>query len=191
VLSVGRVRELVDLLESYVEARVERCVSKGYALLYGDWRCVVGLLVESGVVEGLPPAVPAPDPITASALLLELGCGGGDCVVVTPAPLVVAVRMGSSVYDSIIRALSELTGCKKWKLGFKQLAVSREGDTCVALHLQPEEEPAEPEARKLAKVLVAGLRWIVKNMVEGGACPSERKCLERALEYLRTAKGCK
>ena len=40
----GGVRGLVELIQSYVEARVERCISRGYALLYGDWVCVVSLL---------------------------------------------------------------------------------------------------------------------------------------------------
>jgi hypothetical protein len=192
---VGRgdgVRELVELVQSYVEARAERCISSGYALLYGDWYCIVYLLVESGVIEGLPPVIPAPDPITASAFLLKTGLGEseGDYVVVSPAPLVVAVRMGSPTYDSIVRTASKLIGLGEEER-FDYLVAGRDGDRCYTWLIRRARVPAERVAREIAKMVVGELRRIVKDMVRDGECWSERECFEDVLEYLKTARGCK
>jgi len=186
----GGVRGLVELIQSYVEARVERCISRGYALLYGDWRCVAYLLAESGVAGVDPWALLEPSPLSAIPGLA--GLAGGDCVIVVPAPaIVVAVRMGSPSYDGVVRALSRLTGYRGEEARFEYLAVGREGDGCYTWHFRRAEGvPGERMAREIAEFIVGELRRNAREMARYGMCRSERACLERTLAYLKTARGC-
>jgi hypothetical protein len=185
----GGVRGLVGLVESYVEARVERCVSGNYALLLGDWACIASLLVESEIVEKPPHVVLAPDPFAASDLLLKPKVSGGDFVIVTPAPLLVAVRMGSLAYDNLVRTLSRILCCEGEE-GFELLMAGRRGGECHVETFTLRREPAWLTARELAKIIVEGMVGAVRRMVKRGKCWSERECLESALSYLKTARGC-
>jgi hypothetical protein len=185
----GGVRGLVELVESYVEARVERCVSGNYALLLGDGACIVHLLVESEIVEKPPHVVLAPDPFVASDLLLKPKVSGSDFVIVTPAPLLVAVRMGSPAYDNLVRTLSKILCCEG-EGGFEFLMVGRRGNECHVETFTLRREPAWLTARELAKIIVEGMVGVVRRMVRRGKCWNERECLESALSYLKTARGC-
>jgi hypothetical protein len=185
----GGVGELAELVQSYVEARVERCVSRKYALLYGDWVCIASLLAESGVTEVVPQAILEPDPVIAILDLVRLM--GDDYVIVAPAPaVVVAVRMGSPSYDSIVKTLSRFTGYRE-EARFEYLAVGREGVGCYTWHFwRAEGVSGERVARELAKFIVGELRRAVREMVRYGMCRSERACLEKILAYLQTAREC-
>ncbi len=185
----GGVRELVELIQSYVEARVEGCVSGNYALLHGDWACIVHLLVESGVVEEIPHTVLAPDPFTASDLFLRPKVGEGDFVVVTPAPLLVAVRMDSPAYGNLVKTLSRILCCREEER-FEFLMVARRGNECHVEMFLLRREPAWLTAREISKLIVEDMVGMVRRMVRRGKCRSERECLESALSYLRTARGC-
>jgi hypothetical protein len=185
----GGVRELVELIQSYVEARVEKCVSGNYALLRGDWACIVHLLVESGIVEKIPHAVLAPDPFTASDLFLRPKVNESDFVIVTPAPLLVAVRMGSPAYNSLVRTLSRILCCEGEER-FEFLMVGRRRNECHVEMFMLRREPAWYTARELAKAVVEDMVGMVRSMVRMRMCRSERECLESALSYLKTARGC-
>jgi len=105
--------------------------------------------------------------------------------------VVVAVKMGSPVYDSIAETLSKFTGYRE-EGRFEYLAVGREGDT--VLHMaSPVREGVlvERVAREIAKTVVKDLRRIVRGLTEDGTCWSERECFEDVLEYLKTARGCR
>ncbi len=186
----GGVGELAELVQSYVEARVERCVSRKYALLYGDWICIANLLAESGVTEVVPQAILEPNPLIAILDLVRFM--GDDYVIVAPAPaVVVAVRMGSPSYDSIVKTLSRLTGYREEEARFEYLAVGREGVGCYTWHFwRAEGVSDERVARELAKFIVGELRGAVREMVRYGMCQSERACLEKMLAYLQTAREC-
>ncbi len=186
----GGVRGLVELIQSYVEARVGRCISRGYALLYGDWRCIMYLLAESGVTEVDPRAFLEPSPLFAIPDLA--GLTGGDCVIVVPAPtIVVAVRMGSPSYDSVVKALSRLTGYRGEEARFEYLAVGREGAGCYTWHFwRAEGVPGERMAREIAEFIVGEMRRNAREMARYGMCRSERACLEKTLAYLQTAREC-
>jgi hypothetical protein len=185
----GGVRGFAGLLESYVEARVERCVSRNYALLLGDWACIASLLVESGVVEEIPPVVLAPDPFTASDLFLKPKVGEGDFAVVTSAPLLVAIRMGSPAYDDLVRTVSRILCCEGEER-FEFLMVGRRGAECHVEMFLLRREPAWYTARELAKVVVKDMVGAVRRMARYGMCRSERECFESAIAYLKTARGC-
>jgi hypothetical protein len=186
----GGVGELAELVQSYVEARVERCVSRKYALLYGDWICIANLLAESGVTEVDPLAILEPDLLIAALDLVRLM--GDDYVIVAPAPAtVVAVRMGSPSYDSIVKTLSRLTGYREEETRFEYLAVGREGFRCYTWHFwRAEGVSDERMAREIAKFIVGELRKAVREMVRYGMCRNERACLEKILAYLQTAREC-
>jgi hypothetical protein len=186
----GGVGELAELVQSYVEARVERCVSRKYALLYGDWICIANLLAESGVAEVDPRAILEPNPLIAITDLVRFM--GDDYVIVAPAPAaVVAVRMGSPSYDSIVKTLSRFTGYREEDARFGYLAVGREGVGCYAWHFwRAEGVSGERVARGIAKFIVRGLRRNVREMARYGMCRSERACLEKMLAYLQTAREC-
>jgi len=186
----GRVRELVELIHSYVEARVERCVSRRYALIYGDWVCVAGVLAESGVAEVDPQAILEPNPVIAIADLARFM--GDDYVIVAPAPaVVVAVRMGGPSYGNIVKTLSRLAGRREEEAGFEHLAVGREGAGCYTLRFRRAEGvPGEHAARELARFVVGGLGRAVREMARRGMCRGERACLEKMLAYLQIAREC-
>jgi hypothetical protein len=186
----GGVGELAELIQSYVEARVERCISRGYALLYGDWVCVASLLAESGVTEVDPWAILEPNPLIAILDLVRFM--GDDYVIVVPAPaVVVAVRMDSPSYDSIVKTLSRHTGYRGEKARFEYLAVGREGDGCYTWHFwRAKGVSSERMAREIAEFIVGELRGVVREMARYGMCRSERACLEKTLAYLQTAREC-
>jgi hypothetical protein len=185
----GGVRELVDLLGSYVEARVEKCVSRNYALIYGDWMCIVHLLVESEIIEKPPHTVLAPDQFRASDLFLKSKIGERDFVVVTPAPLLVAIRMNSLAHNNIVKTVSRLLCCVEEER-FEFLMVGRRGNECHVEMFMLRREPAWLTARELSKVIVEDMVGVVRKMVKRGECWDERSCFESALSYLKTARGC-
>jgi hypothetical protein len=192
VLFMGRgggVRELVDLLESYVEARVEKCVSGNYALLLGDWMCIVQLLVDSGVVREPSPLALALDPFKASDLLLKHNANPEDFVVVTPAPLLVAIRMDSHAYDNLVKILSRMLCCGEGGR-FEFLIVGRDGYECYFELLMLRREPAWFTARGISKVIVEDMVGIAREMARWGVCRSEKECLESTLAHLKALRGC-
>jgi hypothetical protein len=181
----GELGELVDLLESYVEARVEECASKEYVIVCGDGVCVASLLAK---------LVPV----------------GGDCILITPFTVIaglththkpafvgvmpglatMAVRKGGLVYARLVDFLS-----RTYREGLREVdlaVLERSGRDCyvATAGVKSEDLNAEEVARVVSKAVVESIVKASEWAAEANLCPGKRECLERWLERVKALRRC-
>jgi hypothetical protein len=181
----GELGELVDLLESYVEARVEECASKDYVVVYGDGVCVAVLLTK------LRPA--GDDCILITPLTVIAGLTRSHepaFVGVTPDIQAIAVRKGSLVHarlaDLLTRAYHE--GLREADL----LAIGRREREChvVIAGAKRGDFNAEETARAISELIVESMVKASEWATEANLCSNKRECLERWLERVKALRRC-
>jgi hypothetical protein len=154
----GAVDEFIELLAYGVEADVERCLRRGYALIIGD-DCVLSALRMSGV--------------------------GEDEVSFLSYPGVAVVRKGSPQYARIAGYVSGVTGGRSQ--GFDMVFAWGEGIWCsyeaYSVAKGAEGEIARDLARPLVGITVRDIAGKVEELMREGVCRGEAECLEYMLEH--------
>jgi hypothetical protein len=177
--------ELVDLLESYVEARVEECASKEYAIVCGDGVCVASLLAK---------LVPAGDDcvlITPLTVIAGLARSHEPAFVgVTPDIQAMAVRKGGLAHARLADFLSWMY---REELREADLVVlRRSGRECyvAAAGVKREDLDAGEVAKTLSKAIVESMVKASEWMAEAKLCSDKRECLERLLKRVKALRRC-
>jgi hypothetical protein len=156
--AAGAVDEFIELLAYGVEADVERCLRRGYALIIGD-DCVLSALRMSGVSE--------------------------DEVAFLSYPGVAVVRKGSPQYARIAGYVGEVTGRRSPDLDIV-LAWS-EGIWCsyetYRVAKGAEREIARELARPLVGIAIRDIVGKVEELMEDGVCRGESECIKYMVEH--------
>jgi hypothetical protein len=186
VLFVGRgggVGELAELVQSYVEARVERCVSKGYTIVYGDGVCILSLLAR------LKPNGDDCILITPLTVVADLAPSSKPAFVgAMPGIQVIAVRKGSTLYDELANFISGL--CCGGSEELDIVVLGRSGRECYVETAGVWRGAAEEIARAISKVAVESMVKASEWLKDVGLYPDRRGYLERLLERVKALRSC-
>jgi len=181
----GELGELVDLLESYVEARVEECASKKYVIVCGDGVCVASLLAK------LEPVGDDCILITPFTVIAGLTRSHKPAFVgVTPGITAMAVRKGGSAYARLVGFLS-----RTYREGLREVdlvVLERSGRECyvAAAGVKSEDLDAEAVAKTVSKAVAESMVKASEWAAEAKLCPGKRECLERWLERVKALRRC-
>jgi hypothetical protein len=158
------VDEFIELLTYEVEADIERCLKRGYALIIGD-DCVLSTLKLSGVSE--------------------------DEVSFLSYPGVAVVRKGSLQYARIARYVGEVTGGRSQVTDI--ILAWSEGIWCsyetYGVVKGAEREIARDLAKPLVGVAVRDIVDIVEELMEDGVCRGENECVKYMLEHSKVDRN--
>jgi hypothetical protein len=181
----GELGELVDLLESYVEARVEGCASKEYAIVYGDGVCVISLLNKLRPIDDDCILI---TPLTVIASLTH----SSEPVFVGTMPRVqaMAVRKGGSVYARLVDLLARTYNERLKEVDLLVIGRSERECYVVAAGVKRENFNAEEVARIISKVVVESIVEASGWATEANLCSDKRECLERWLERVKALRRC-
>jgi hypothetical protein len=156
--AVRAVDELIELLARGVEADVERCLRRGYALIIGD-DCVLSALKLSGV--------------------------GEDEVSFLSYPGVAVVKKGSPQYARIAGYVGGVAGGRS--RDFDIVFAWGEGAWCsyetYGVAEGAEGEIARELARPLVGITIRDIADKVGELMEDGVCRGEAECLKYMLEH--------
>jgi hypothetical protein len=181
----GGLGELVDLLEAYVEARIEGCASREYTIVYGDGVCIVVLLTR------LKPADDDFFIITPLTLIVGLDRSSKLALAgVVPDVQAIAVRKGSSMHAELADLLA-----RTYHEGLREadvLVVERREEECyvAVAGVKREDFNAEEAARAISKAVVKSLVKASEWAAEAKLCSGKGECLKLLLEQVKALTGC-
>jgi hypothetical protein len=179
------VRELVDLLESYIEARIEGCASKEYVIVYGDGVCILSLLTELKSNDD--------DCILITPLTAVIGLTRSSksaSVGAMPDIQVIAVRKGSLMYTRLVDLIS-----RTYHEGLKEVdmvVIGRSERECyvAVVGVKRETFNAEEVARAISEVVIESMVKASEWVENVGLYSDKREYLERLLERVKALRSC-